>query len=480
MRNAFLMRLLATLFADLKCSQQPSALITFDIDSLDTTTVDPQWPDIYQFVTSETSLGYCGNYIGFNTTSKSCCYSSLDLEASNGVGSVVFDFGLQNQQAADGHTYCQVNGSPFGYKEVLVSETCFKGLLCNKGQLSVYNDAQCKSNVLETWNLGQPKQFNSTILGPFQGAYKTLQGNRTVSWIAYLPANLLVPLFDNTFDLLSLSVGVGGVLIALAAWLYTIKKVWIDERRKAWNYLSLLIQFMWLAYASLQLGYWVIVFRDDIALAVYGQVLKTVFNLSTLGSTIGTTWLLVVPIFCGESRVWGLGLTLLLLIFHVGFAGAGYLFYYCNYPVGHQQLADFLIKWNQYAPYWVLCMLIWDSVPPIVISIQAVGRQLEVQSLWQRAKRLSRMDPWLGPVLLLQLVIFITYFVTRWAVYLEWIGSDRNQLAMGNFLTFCLVMHSALVMRTLGTIKIAIRALSSRSTPVGISSRKSRPDVVYF
>ena len=399
-------KIVESLFYSENCLEIPYSIKVFD-----PFTGNSEWPGL-----TET----CG--LASVALRDACCFSSLDKDLTNGIGSAYHLTGEISQAlpvSAVGSSYCHLQplgiGSLQGYSSVfhLANGDCIKGTRCYKNQtLLVYQEKTCDT-LDQILNLAHSTSYN-TSLGTIQANFvKIQQATAANEWTTYWPSEQLHPTYRSGEEIITVGF-FGFVSIWSLSRLY--KCLWLGLGSRGFQNKALLLNLSILMTSVVSVIGLFLAWNGTISPAA-GEWMDMIYHLSTLFVAQATTHLYTRNVF-KMTNAQAMFVHLMILIIHFGLDGAAYLGLVAE---GNEALEDLVRVWSLAGMGWILFLFVYNTTTFLATIMVLVRRLKFEQSLTNMTKFHTLIPRNIFFALALQSLCMLNYFS------LELIGLFTNQ-----------------------------------------------------
>ncbi|KAJ3000280.1 hypothetical protein HDV02_006491 [Globomyces sp. JEL0801] len=445
------------------CGDAPSAMYVFSENNA---------TNAYTFVTSEYKLPTCGNNPKQKPTG--CCYSSLNISDSV-YQSMSHHFikdtvtptqPIHAPTTANGVSYCYLAPnnatSLYGLKQAYYKAdgACYdSNIRClSTGQLQVFPQSNCVGTPSELKLTSSSSTQSLPVIGSVSGQFVTVQGGATsYSWTAFTPSSVLVPNYSVTMEVAENICFLFAILGALATIVYLAYKYF--NRKTNYMFWLLMSQVIWLIWIGSDAVYYNMIFPDTNSFEIYSEIKNVLFSVATLTTVLNTTNFLSTFLRVNKKShkyvLFGA-----VCIAHVVLCGGKYFDYFRL----QQGAGGTIQKWQLLAPFWILCMFVYNTAPSFYVTLAIIQADSNYNSAMEAFRELHRADKKFSILVFTQILNSIAYFAMAGTqAYTESLLNDRNFLAINGPIDLCFTIHSIINCLFIEHVRVVLKIRSQLS-----------------
>ncbi|KAJ3324153.1 hypothetical protein HDV06_000694 [Boothiomyces sp. JEL0866] len=471
------------------CSSAPDTIYVFNVEdpfAYDATS-NETFPSYYRFHCGDVTVDDAANcYVSMPGIA---CTDSLDSTLSFPYlsGSTTRFKGISEIEAsipifANGNTYCQLDSSNItlatllGFKAVLFlgkDNHCYDNhFICNKdGSFYYYELPNCSGQLLDHFVIDlNPNLIYTNYLGNVTVQLKTFENAQVIySWDQHCPIVDLVPQFEGPIDYIAGAVFGLSIVISLYLPTTTITNYYNEKKKlQLLNYIVLTGDFFLFFWTIMATIFWRMAFPDAETMSIFAEFRQDFFNIGSLLFTMRTGFILQATFFGSQKWITVL-IQGIVLIVHLVCVGASYLEYIFNGGDNNlivtmdQNIAQFLSNWGEASYFWIIFMFVWNSLPPILISLYLIRLKFNSPtkgdlSNLESITKLFQIDKRLPYFLAGQSFTIFGYLLVKYIRNETYIlGSDIVCQDMSAFSTLLMILHILQSAKINDTIKISLR-----------------------
>ncbi|KAJ3275226.1 hypothetical protein HDV01_000951 [Terramyces sp. JEL0728] len=436
-----------SLWKSTECINPPDKLLIFD--SVNTTNV--------MFYLNQIST--CGMFYNPDPSGSGCCTVSLDeADYGNYLGMMetfiggLWDMDTAAPPSANEHYYCWIqNNDPtdWTYAAYLDSDQCTDKVKCFNGNLVLYSDAACTSEVQVLPIQDNIYSVNTSILGNVTVSRKQFaDGMNGIAWTSYQPGNMLIPTHKNPVEVLGLIGYILSIGCSLFTSFYYIRAYYYKKSMQSLLITGIQVVEFFKVIVSLVYVYYI--FQDVTPL----NLVKLTLDLLTISHLFCNmlSGLLLLKILNVHQIKLNFCLQLFLVIVWVSM---NILYFMCDY---YWLIACEYIDYNYYNAffniievavnlknYYMAFVFIFDALPLIAL-LGIIVRQKRIK-LKNRSKELTWLQivfeyrHILGLIFFQMCVIFFYEFTAYILEYNLLMNNDRTVLGTGGTQVFWIEAH---------------------------------------
>jgi hypothetical protein len=344
--------------------------------------------------------------------------------------------------------YCKIDNtlgiglSNYTFLYILNDNECVELFLkCSSdGVLSSFPEFGCNGEPIKYVLLRNPILIDDPYeLGTVHAYVADLNGGGAeIGWTAFHPVNDLVPNHKSFFEILATILFILSLIICTSGvWFWGYK---YRNRTLAGFIMFVASPIALLFYLIARVVLYYVIFVDFNALLYFTIFKNLTFAVSTLLSSISTTMFLgSVTSF---TKFQNNTIYIVLGCIHMFFCGSDYFTFSSLLPSDFDEFYYFVTNWNnlELEYYWILLLLVWNLIP--LIATVWKFTKFHGETLKGRIQASNELDKWFLPLLSIQSLFFVLYFLCGYFQnYSSILESDRNFLAVESLKSFCLIMH---------------------------------------
>ncbi|KAJ3311564.1 hypothetical protein HDV04_003942 [Boothiomyces sp. JEL0838] len=468
------------------CKGAPDTIYTFDIS--DPFAYDPTlnetWPSFFRFHFADYSVDDTDDcFVPLNGIACTSSLSpSMSFPYSSGSTSwfdTLSDFDSVISKEANGISYCQLTSNNFtdsrvllGFKTITLranDNICYDDhFKCTMGGVfSFYALENCSGTAATQIHMsGTVSNVSDLIVGSVSVVFKQFtDATLNYDWWQYTPSIALVPQFDMAFDYITVVVFVMAILIGIPVPFMTIQAIRRDKKNiRPMNYVIIVSQVLVVIWSILKMAFWLVIFPDYEAMAIFAEVREIFFSLGTYASTIATGIICNAGLFNNNKTSLYVIFTSVTVI-HIILTGANYFAYYFNGSGLVTPIVQFLTKMNKFQFLWIIFLFAWNCFVPLLISLKFVAAFVVGANNSEKFKTLVSADKYL-PYLFAGQIIAIGGYVINSSIrnYTTLLGSDIAFQDATGFHVFFMMLHLSIAARINESMRIVSKFKQSTFT----------------
>jgi hypothetical protein len=332
---------------------------------------------------------------------------------------------------ANGNKYCKVSSvdmlnttlSAFLHVWYLANNVCTDSLYkCSSaGVLSVYSAAGCQGTAATfTLTAADTALPDNAFGGSTTATLVTISGGtETAAWVAEFPFALLLPLYKDANEVLSI---IFAIAVLVAAVGHTVAAGMKLVPFKAWNMAVFICLLFWITYSIMWLVAWNIIIVEQGPNDLTYTAIYFFLNIASLFNVLIVNNFMVKLLVMGMNKWVGYAVMSIPILLHLGLGFGNYLFYivtfswYYEHNTAEDDNVSSIIYFNlikDIYPWWLFSMFVWDTLAPVLICLKLLrGRD---ESLVGRMKRLFSVAPPIPYLIVMQILTFVLYVIFYYA-----------------------------------------------------------------